>query len=198
VERNLDAVRRIGIFPSLDSRDLFLHVPDTALEKMRSIAGSGFVLIHPTSRWRFKCWPVEKMRQLAVLLAARGHSLVLTSGPDENEIAMIAEIANGIECLNLAGQVSLKELAALIELSERVICVDSLPLHIASALKKPVVAIFGPTSDVTWGPWRNPKAKIVAQNLSCRPCYQDGCGGSKVSDCLTTLSVDAVMAAFEA
>jgi heptosyltransferase-3 len=197
VERNLDAVRRIGIFPSPESRDLSLHVPDTALEKMRSVAGSGFILIHPTSRWRFKCWPAEKMRQLAALLASRGHSLVFTSGPDRCEIAMIAEITEGIECLNLAGQVSLKELAALIELSERVICVDSLPLHIASALKKPVLAIFGPTSDVTWGPWRNPKARIVSQNFSCRPCYQDGCGGSKVSDCLTTLSVDAVVNAFD-
>ena len=197
VERNLDVVRRIGIFPSLDSRDLSLLVPDTALEKMRKIAGTGFVLIHPTSRWRFKCLPVEKMRQLAVQLVSRGHRLVFTSGPDQKEIAMIGEITDGIECLNLAGQVSLKELAALIELSERLICVDSLPLHIASALKKPVVAIFGPTSDVTWGPWRNPKAKIVAQNLSCRPCYQDGCGGSKVSDCLTTLSVDSIVGAFD-
>jgi heptosyltransferase-3 len=187
----------MGIFPTMASRDLSLHVPDTALEKMRSVAGSGFILIHPTSRWRFKCWPVEKMKQFAALLASRGHSLVFTSGPDRCEIAMIDAITDGIECLNLAGQVSLKELAALIELSERVICVDSLPLHIASALKKPVLAIFGPTSDVTWGPWRNPKAKIVAQNFSCRPCYQDGCGGSKVSDCLTTLSVDAVVDAFD-
>jgi heptosyltransferase III len=197
VERNLDAVRRIGIFPSLEARDLFLDVPDTALEKMRSIAGSGFVLIHPTSRWRFKCLPVKKMRQLASYLVSQGHRLVLTAGPDPNEIAMIREIEDGIECLNLAGKISLKELAALIALSERMICVDSLPLHIASALKKPVVAIFGPTSDVTWGPWRNPRAKIVAQNLSCRPCYQDGCGGSKVSDCLTTLSVEAVVGAFD-
>lgn len=193
VERNLDAVRRIGLFPLPEERDLFLHVPETALEKMEQIAGRGFILIHPTSRWRFKCWPVQKMRQLSEALCAKGHKLVFTSGPDSEEKAMVADIVRGVPCVDLSGQVSLKELAALVQLSSQLICVDSLPLHIASALKKPVLAIFGPSSDVTWGPWRNPFARIVAQKLSCRPCYQDGCGGSKVSDCLTTLPVEAVL-----
>jgi len=85
----------------------------------------------------------------------------------------------------------------LIEMSELVVCVDSLPFHMANALKKRVVAIFGPTSDVTWGPWRNKNARVVAQKMSCRPCYQDGCGGSKVSDCLATLGVSAVLEVIE-
>jgi heptosyltransferase-3 len=106
---------------------------------------------------------------------------------------MVEEIVRGLNVINLSGKLSLKELAALIDLSELLICVDSLPFHMASALKKRVVALFGPTSDVTWGPWRNPRAQIVAQPFSCRPCYQDGCGGSKVSDCLATLSVETVL-----
>jgi len=110
---------------------------------------------------------------------------------------MVAQIAEGLPCLNLAGKVTLQELAALIALSEQVICVDSLPLHMASALQKPVLAIFGPSSDVTWGPWQNPLARVVSQTMSCRPCYQDGCGGSKVSDCLTTLSVETVLRSLE-
>jgi len=67
----------------------------------------------------------------------------------------------------------------------------------ASALKRKVVAIFGPTSEVTWGPWRNPDARVVAKNLSCRPCYLDGCGGSKMSECLATLSVESVLKAVD-
>jgi heptosyltransferase-3 len=186
VERNLDVLRRIGIFPS--QKELFLPILPTALEKMRRIAGEGFILVHPTSRWRFKCWP--KMGELCRSLPEK---LVFTSGPDPDEIAMVKEICRGLNALDLSGQITLPELFALVQLSGLLICVDSLPLHIASALKKPVVAIFGPTSDITWGPWRNAFAKIVAQNLSCRPCYQDGCGGSKVSDCLATLSVEQVI-----
>jgi heptosyltransferase-3 len=195
VERNLDALRRIGIFP--EERELFFHVPDAAREAMRKRAGEGFVLIHPTSRWRFKCWPVLKMRELIERLERRGKKIVITSGPDPAEKEMAQAIGRGFGAQVLAGEISLKELGALIELSEVLLCVDSVPLHMASALKKPVVAIFGPTSDAAWGPWRNPRAKVVAQNISCRPCYQDGCGGSKYSDCLHTLPVERVLEALD-
>lgn len=197
VEKNLDVVRRIGIFPAEEERDLFLHVPLEAEQAMREKVGEGFVLIHPTSRWKFKCWPVEKMRELAETLIGKGKKLVFTSGPDKEERAMVEEIARDLPVLNLAGQISLKELAALIGLSEYLVCVDSVPFHMASALKKKVVAIWGPTSEVNWGPWRNPNARVVAQNYSCRPCYQDGCGGSKMSDCLFTLPVAKVLKAIE-
>ena len=188
VERNLDAIRRIGIFPSVEERELFLKVGE-------EVKGAPFVLIHPTSRWRFKCWP--KMRELAKALLERGERLVFTSGPDPVEVAMVGEIVRGLDVTNLAGKVSLKELGALIKGSKALICVDSVPFHMASALKAPVVAIFGPTSDVTWGPWQNERARIVAKAMSCRPCYQDGCGGSKVSDCLTRVSVSDVLEAYD-
>lgn len=191
VERNLDVLRRIGIFPNQTSRELSFHIPPAS--KVAMAQPAPYILIHPTSRWRFKCWPVDKMRTLIKSLLAKGKRIILTSGPDAIEREMAAAISDGLEILNLGGKVILKELGALIEQSEMLICVDSVPFHMASALKKPVVALFGPTSEVTWGPWRNPHARIVSQNFSCRPCYQDGCGGSKYSDCLHTLPVDAVL-----
>ena len=194
VEKNLDVLRRIGIFPSFEDRELDFYLPDEARRKAFVLTGGApFVLIHPTSRWRFKCWPVAKMRALVERLIVSGKKVVLTSGPDPVEREMSSQIAEGLDVLNLAGQVTLKELGALIDASEMLICVDSVPFHLASALKHPVIAIFGPTSDVAWGPWRNPYAAIVASAMSCRPCYLDGCGGSKRSDCLESLSVDAVL-----
>lgn len=194
VEKNLDVLLRIGLFPNLEERELFFHVPSLALQAMRDRVGEErFILLHPTSRWRFKCWPVGQMRGLAERLMAEGRRIVITSGPDPQEVAMAGEIARGFPLLMLAGRTSLKELGALIQLSELLICVDSVALHIASALKTPVVAIFGPTSEVAWGPWRNSQGRVVANPLPCRPCYQDGCGGSKHSDCLHNLSVDRVM-----
>ena len=188
VERNLDALRRIGIFPAWEDRELYFPPPPPiALPK------NPYFLIHPTSRWRFKCLPIPKMRALAEALIARGKSLVFTSGPDPEERAMVQQICQGLPVLDLSGKTSLQELGAWILHSELLLSVDSLPLHIASALKKPVIALFGPTSDATWGPWRNPHAKIIAQPFSCRPCYQDGCGGSKVSDCLATLPIETIL-----
>jgi heptosyltransferase III len=196
VERNLDVLRRIGIFPPLESRDLYFHLPETARQRAKLLAGiEPFVLIHPASRWRFKCWPSAKTRQLAERLLKEGRRVILTSGPDPVEMEMAKEISQGLDILNLAGKITLKELGALIEIAELLVCVDSVAFHMASALKKPVVALFGPTSDVTWGPWKNPHARAVSLKRSCRPCYLDGCGGSKKSDCLESLSLDTVLGA---
>lgn len=198
VERNLDAVRRMGIFPRLEERRLFIHVPQESLKAAERVTGQKpFVLIHPSSRWRFKCWPSESMRELARRFLERGERLIFTSGPDPIEMRMVEEIARDLDVLNLGGKISLKELSALIQKANALICVDSVPLHLASALKTPVIALFGPTSDVTWGPWQHKKARVVTSPMSCRPCYQDGCGGSKVSDCLHQISVSQVLAAYD-
>jgi heptosyltransferase III len=201
VERQLDALRRIGIFPDTADRELVLIIPESAREAMRQkISWERFILIHPTSRWRFKCWPVHSVASLARRLIDRGERLVFTSGPDPEERAMVDEIVRPLPrpaIMNLAGLISLKELAALIERCAALVSVDSVPLHMASALKAPVVALFGPSSEVTWGPWRNPKARVVAHPMSCRPCYLDGCGGGKVSDCLHAISVESVLSELE-
>jgi heptosyltransferase III len=197
VEKNLDAVRRIGIFPGLEERPLYFHVPEETLHALRMKIGEGFILIHPTSRWRYKCLPVQTMRSLAERLVQEGHRVVFTSGPDPIERKMVAEITTGLDVISLAGQISLKELGGLIQLSQMLVSVDSVPFHIASALKAPAIAMFGPTSELTWGPWQNPNARILTEAFSCRPCFQDGCGGSKYSDCLHTMRVEKILTAIE-
>lgn len=206
VERQLDVLRRIGIFPEPGERELRLHISDETIARMSYVieqAGmspEGYILLHPVSRWRFKCPPVAKIANIIEEVHKRGEKIVITSGPDAVEVAMVKEIlalVPHVEVLNLSGKTTLKDLSALIQMSKAVICVDSVPLHIASALKAPVVVIFGPSSEQNWGPWRHPNSRIVAQNMSCRPCYMDGCGGSKVSDCLSTLPVSAVMEALD-
>lgn len=191
VERNLDALRRIGIFPEEDERILTMKVSEE-----RVVEGD-FVLVHPSSRWRFKCWPEKKMRELTKWLIGKGKKVVFTSGPDKVETEMVGRIVEGLDVINLSGEITLKQLGALIRDCEYLVCVDSVPFHMASALKSKVVAIFGPTSEVTWGPWQNPKARVVTKNVSCRPCYMDGCGGSKMSDCLATLGVGDVIRAID-
>jgi heptosyltransferase III len=206
VERQLDVLRRIGIFPDLDGRDLTLYVPDEASARMRyaiengGISSGDYIVLHPVSRWRFKCPPAANIAKIIDALNRRGEKVVITSGPDAQEVAMVEEIlalVPKVEVLNLSGKTSLKDLSALIQMSKCLICVDSVPLHISSALKTPVIVLFGPSSEQNWGPWRNPQSRVVSQKMPCQPCYLDGCGGSKVSDCLSSLPVKAVMGALE-
>ncbi len=205
VERQLDVLRRIGIFPEMADRDLFLHIPEDAKIRVQALlqergVNGPYVVIHPVSRWRFKCLSPRQMAQVIELLHSKNQTVVLSCGREPQEIAMIEEIlllVPSIPVVNLAGQITLKELAALISSSAALISVDSVPLHIASATKTPVVALFGPTSEKNWGPWMHQKARVIAQNFSCRPCYQDGCGGSKKSDCLLSIDPKAIVAALE-
>jgi heptosyltransferase III len=202
VEQNLDALRRIGIFP--EDRSLFFSIPDTArntvaqhLSRM-GVSEQGYLLLHPTSRWLFKTWPAKRVSSLINTLDADEYPVVLSCGPDIRERAMLDEIKHSVRrsrVYDLGGLMSLKELGALIEKSRGLLCADSVPMHIAAALRTPTVALFGPSSELIWAPWDNPEATVIAQNLSCRPCGLDGCGGSKKSDCLESLPLEPVLKA---
>lgn len=204
VERNLDALRCFGLFPDEEERKLEMHIPEVARERVEILlrekrVEKGFVAIHPVSRWFYKCQRPEQVARLIRALKDRGEEVVLTSGPGAKELKFIEEILTlaGGGATSFAGQLSLKELGALYLQSKALITVDSVPLHMASALKVPVVALFGPTSEENWGPWQNPKARVVTEPMPCRPCFMDGCGGSKRSDCLERLSTEAILRAYD-
>lgn len=200
VEKNLDALRRIGIFPTPEERDVFFAIPEESRKRVQELVSQGYFLLHPVSRWKFKCWPPSLVAKLILELHKRGEKIVITASPDRAELQMIEEIlklAPEVPVVNLAGKTSLKDLGALIDMSRCLVCVDSVPLHMSSALKTPTVVLFGPTSEINWGPWQNQNARVVTQSLPCRPCFMDGCGGSKVSDCLHTLSVGKVLSAID-
>ena len=203
VELNLDALRRIGVHPEDPAKRLVL-VPGASAEarideltRIHGLARGSFIQMHPGSRWLFKCWPAERVAELIDRLAQEGEQIVLTGAPEPREQAMIDTILGRTSAtvVNLAGQLDLSELAALTGRAKAFVGVDSAPMHIAAAMGTPAVALFGPSGDVEWGPWMAVH-RIVASDLHpCRPCGNDGCGGSKVSDCLITLPVSRVHAA---
>lgn len=190
VERNLDVVRALGIHPSLSERKLTFFIPEAARAKI-SLPFTRYIVIHPVSRTSFKNWPSSHFRELIRSLKAKGHEIVISGGPAPEEKALIDEILiplNDPTILNLQGKLTLKELGALIEKAELLISVDSVPPHIASALQKPVLALFGPSDDYKWGPWMNPHAQVIRLDLPCKRCDDEGCGGSWISDCMNNLS----------
>ena len=163
-------------------------------------AAPGYVHIHPTSRWLFKTWPAERVAQLIDALQSAGRRVVLTAAPAPRELAMIELILGlcTIAPVNLAGQLSLKEVASVARRAALFVGVDSAPMHIAASQGTPTVALFGPSGDIEWGPWKTVHRIVASDVHPCRPCGQDGCGGSKVSECLTTLPVERVLGAARA
>ncbi len=203
VETNLDALRRIGIWP--DDRDKALVLVPGAQAEARvaallathGLARRGFVLIHPGSRWLFKCWPAAPTAALLDGLVASGWRVVITGAPDPAEAPLIAGIKAAMRSsvVDLAGELTLEELGALIACARLFIGCDTAPMHMASALGTPVVAWFGPSDERIWGPWRVPHRVVTSTMFSCRPCHLNGCGGSNNSDCLLTLPLAPVLAA---
>ena len=196
VETNLDALRAINIFPSVEDRFLTLHIPKEVEERMTKLVPEEYILVHPVSRWMFKAWPSSKMHAMIKHLLSQNHNVVLTSGPAPDELAFAAQVKGDLPITDLTGKTSLKELAALIKNARAMITVDSVPMHMSAAFQTPLVAIYGPTSEIRWAPWQHARAQIVTSTHPCRPCYQAGCNNSGVSECLETLSLEAVLSSY--
>jgi len=210
VETNLDALRRLGIYPEPGDKKLVL-VPGAAAEAnadallaRHRLQHKNFVQVHPGSRWMFKCWPAARMAALLDRIVAQGFAVAMTGAPDDRERALVAAILAACgastreRIVDVCGQLALPDLAALTARARAFVGVDSAPMHIAAAVGTPVVALFGPSGEATWGPWQVAHRVVASDAHPCRPCHLDGCGGGKVSDCLTTLGVDQVHAAFVA
>lgn len=200
VERYCDVLRKIGIFPQTKK----LYVPiDNASQKNVSlllqkdgIEEKNYILIHPVSRWLFKCWNVDQWRHLILSLVERGEKVVISGGNSRKEQEIVQKIAQDLPVFDLSGKMSLKELPSLVAMSKCVISVDTLVSHIASALKIPLIVLFGPTSEMKWGPWQHDKSRVVTKDFSCRPCLLDGCGGSKYALCLDAITEKEMLAAY--
>jgi heptosyltransferase-3 len=164
------------------------------------LAPGGFIHLHPSSRWQFKCWPAIRTAELIDKLQALGERVVVTAAPDPAELDLIAAVRSMATTpfADLSGKLSLKQLGALTRQAKIFVGVDSAPMHLASAMQTPVVALFGPSGEFNWGPWQVPHRVVASARFTCRPCGNDGCGGGKLSECLTTLPVSEVLQAVRA
>ncbi|NPA25357.1 MAG: lipopolysaccharide heptosyltransferase II [Deltaproteobacteria bacterium] len=160
-------------------------------------APRSYVMMVPGSAWETKRWSTEGYRRVAEYLCGKGIDVVLTGSPEE--AAICEEVAAGLKVLNLAGRSDLESAIYLARNARLLICNDSMALHLASAFKTPTVTVFCATVPAFgFGPWQNPKARIVEHpDLACRPCARHG--GRKCPNrtwaCSRELKADTVIGA---
>lgn len=121
-----------------------------------------------------KCWLPERFREVTLELLQDKDLFIVYFG-DQGNASLVKEICHELppRVINLAGLTSLRELAALISICDVLLTNDSGPMHIADALDTPVVALFGSTSEVVTGPYRN--GTVIHKHVDCSPCYQRRC-----------------------
>lgn len=115
-----------------------------------------FTIIHPGTRWIRKRWPREKWIELARELLRLSPRLVVSAGPDPDEFEMAEAIAAklGAPALNTEGKLTWAQLAGLLYRARLFVGVDTAAMHLAAACQCPTVAVFGPSVEEQWRPWR--------------------------------------------
>jgi heptosyltransferase-3 len=203
VEQNLEAVRALGVEPRKPRLEFYWNekVEAWVMNKLASLGlrPGEFAVLHPGAGWRFKCWtPAGYARVIEFIQEVWGMPVLLTASRAPHEQELIQEILT--ECrqtpINLAGQLTLKELGALIAKARFFFGADSAPMHLAAAVNTPAVALFGPSGAFNWGPWGEGHL-VIQKEMECVPCGRDGCEGSKVSRCLLELTPEEVVEKLE-
>lgn len=201
IERYLDTVRVLGG----TVRSVEFPLPDVSLEKNimknRFLADGldgPFVAVVPGARWSVKEWPVSYWQEFLRRLAASGmHAVLLGSGDDIPKGEAIATAVDSPYVLNYTGLTSLRELMAAIAMSWLYISADTGPLHLANALKKELIALFGPTCPARTGPYGGQDASYIHMMIS--PTSQATPEHPLVDDaaCMGMITVDALWAMYE-
>ncbi|MCU1312957.1 MAG: Lipopolysaccharide heptosyltransferase [Acidobacteriaceae bacterium] len=133
-----------------------LPVSSSAEDRMatRLPQGRPLALLHPGAGWGAKRWPAERYGAVAAALAARGYAVVVNRAPGEEALASEIRVASRGVALDIATDVG--ELIAMTRRSVLAIGGDTGPMHLACALGKPVIGIYGPTDPLRNGPWGVP------------------------------------------
>lgn len=165
-----------------------------------ALATPPFVALAPGSIWGSKRWPY--FAELAERLAERIAVVVVGGGDDaavgEEITAAVGRL--GGRAVNTCGRLTLRQSAALIGRAELLVTNDSAPLHLATAMGTPIVALFGPTvTEFGFGPLRAGDVALGIEGLLCRPCSPHGPRRCPLGHhrCMRDLTVDTVTLAIE-
>jgi len=172
VERNLSVLRDFA--PTAIERPRLYPGPADWEKVAPHVQQRPYFVIAPASVWFTKQWPPERWRELARALPA-GSPVYLIGSPADSPLA--DKVANGLSnAVNLCGEFSLLQSAALMKEAERVFVNDSAPMHLASAMNAPVTVVYCSTMPAFgFGPLADDSHIIEASDpLQCRPCGLHG------------------------
>ncbi len=155
-----------------------------------------FIAVLPGARWETKRWPPERFATAIDRIFDRCSLPALLLG-DSSEAPLCRQVAARAQSgpLNLAGATGIRDAVAILERAALVITHDSAPMHIATALHRPLVAILGPTNPRRTGPYKMSSAVLQA-DLPCAPCYLKHLAQCPYDHrCMQTVEVDDVVSA---
>lgn len=170
IERYLDTVRVLG--GEVDGVEFPMPIYSEAEQSIRQrLADRGvhddYIVVVPGARWVVKEWPLVNFGELCIRLCESGRKVVIAGAPDDDDKgAFLEQYVKHDNLINLVGTTSMPELIELIRHCQLFISADTGPLHIANALKKPLIAMFGTTSPERTGPYGGSHVHIIISPTS--------------------------------
>ena len=210
IERNLQLLRPLGVSIDPVPRPVlppFEPAAAALLDSLRAEPGPRVVMSPGVSAFgALKAWREDRFAELARGLLARGARVTLAWGgaQEEAQAARIAAAAPGALPAPRTG--SLSQLTALLCAADLFVGVDSGPLHLAAALGRPVLGLYGPKHPGTYGPYW-PGHRIVRSGIECSPCRHRRCpredvalvetpaGTQRISPCMDRLGAEVALQA---
>ena len=151
------------------------------------------VVLQPGARWQTKRWPAENFAGLVRLTAKNFPEafFAILGDAGDRPLGEIIFRAAPERCLNLCGEVSLPEMIEWLRLCDLMVTNDTGPMHVAAALGKPLVALFGPTEPRRTGPYGQIE-NTLRIDLPCSPCFKGHCAWKNPNECLKAISPEMV------
>ena len=198
-ERVIQKIYALGV--PIVSRSMSYYVPEEerqyAEETLLSFPQKKLVIANPGGR-EHKRWPVENVIELSQRLIEKRQCLIGIMGYTEEEQTIASRIVKSLPSdytLNLFGRVPMPRIAAILQKADLFVTNDSGPLHLASAMGTPTVAIYGPSLPDRFGPWGNRHIVLLSQ-LPCAPCDEgEKCLLGNRLKCLGHISVEDALQA---
>ncbi len=199
VRNHLETVAPLGIDPVAADKRLVFNVGEDAeayadnLFCSLGFSGKKVVALNPGANHPVNRWNPMNFARLADRLAAENAARVLIIGGQE-DIALAGEITGqaSIRPVNLAGTTTLLQLGAILKRCNLLVTGDTGPMHMATAVGTPVVALFGAADPARTGPVGEGHRVIQAEGISCVPCRSRHCSGSRYLECMERITVDEV------
>jgi lipopolysaccharide heptosyltransferase II len=158
-----------------------------------------WVILQPGARWLNKRWPIDYFARVVRQFPAARHQVrfAILGAAEDRPLGAAIKDAAPEKCLDLTGELSLPEMIECIRLSQLMITNDTGPMHVAAALRKPLIALFGPTDPRRTGPYGQASA-VLQSRVPCVPCLTPRCHNPKPLECLYTLTPELVLQRMEA